>query len=186
MTLDNHPAPSPDDPGRLLTLTEAAALSGYSREALRLRVRRGRLPAVRGNDGLVRVKASDLTDLPPVTSDDPEDTPAVTPDDREDAWLEAQGQRAKATRARIDRARIELAGLRDRLEKEREVSAERATQLAVMEAKHQAAVEAQRVATEARERAEARLAVIEEELREARRPLWERLVLAIRGPKAAG
>ncbi|WP_338666267.1 helix-turn-helix domain-containing protein (plasmid) [Pararoseomonas sp. SCSIO 73927] len=175
-------APSaPDEPGRLLTLTEAATHSGYSREALRLRVRRGKLPAVRGNDRVVRIKASDLADLPPVSTDDQEDAEPATPDDRVDTYLEVQQHRGEAVRARLEAARIDLKGLRDRLDEERELSAERATQVAVAEARYQAAIQAQQVATEARQRAEARLAVIEEELREARRPLWERVIRAIRG-----
>src|SRR4051794_34699228 len=47
------------------TLTEAAARSGYTREALRLRVRRGKLRAVKGNDGVTRIDPAGLADLPP-------------------------------------------------------------------------------------------------------------------------
>src|SRR4051794_10656258 len=42
------------------TLTEAAARSGYTREALRLRVRRGKLRAVKGNDGVTRLDPTGL------------------------------------------------------------------------------------------------------------------------------
>ena len=43
---------------RLLTLAEAAALTGLSVEALRQRAKRRRLRTVKGNDGLVRVRLS--------------------------------------------------------------------------------------------------------------------------------
>jgi hypothetical protein len=50
----------------LLTLTEAAARSGYSREALRQRVRRGSLISQRRNtDGQIVIRVADLADIPP-------------------------------------------------------------------------------------------------------------------------
>src|SRR3954468_17881393 len=59
-----------DDQGHMTgaswpTLTEAAARSGYTREALRLRVRRRKLRAIKGNDGVVRIDPVGLADLPP-------------------------------------------------------------------------------------------------------------------------
>ena len=63
MTVDNQGRPG-DGPG-LLTLTEAAARTGYSRDALRQRIRRGKLSASKGNDGQIRIHARDLGDLPP-------------------------------------------------------------------------------------------------------------------------
>ncbi len=51
-------------PDRWLTLTEAAARTGHTREALRQRVRRETLPATKGNDGVVRVHLRNLADLP--------------------------------------------------------------------------------------------------------------------------
>jgi flagellar biosynthesis/type III secretory pathway protein FliH len=53
------------DPHRLVTLTQAAGLTGLSSEALRLRIKRGSLHAVRGNDGRHLVRVSDLADLTP-------------------------------------------------------------------------------------------------------------------------
>lgn len=49
----------------LITLREAASLSGYSINALKMRVRRGKLTAVRANDGMLRVRRDDVAGLPP-------------------------------------------------------------------------------------------------------------------------
>ena len=57
----DDPRPTIDN---LLTLTDAAAHTGHTREALRQRVKRGSLQAVKGNDGQVRVHLRDLADLP--------------------------------------------------------------------------------------------------------------------------
>jgi len=58
----------------LVTLTEAAARTGYSRAALKQRVQRGRLPAIKGNDGVLRVRVADLDCLPPMSPQSPDDT----------------------------------------------------------------------------------------------------------------
>src|SRR3954464_10949972 len=63
MTVDDQGRPG-DGPG-LLTLTEAAARTGYSRDALRQRIRRGTLGSSKGNDGQIRIHARALGDLPP-------------------------------------------------------------------------------------------------------------------------
>lgn len=52
-------------PDGWLTLTEAAERTGHTREAIRARIRRGSLPASKGNDGQFRVQARDLADLAP-------------------------------------------------------------------------------------------------------------------------
>src|SRR4051812_10484707 len=72
MTRDDQGRP-PDGP-EWLTLTDAAARSGYSRDALRQRIRRGTLPHTKDNVGQLRVRARDLADLPPpdTSPDDPE------------------------------------------------------------------------------------------------------------------
>lgn len=44
---------------RLLTLNEAAEATGLSVDALRKRIKRGRIRSHRGNDGLVRVRLDD-------------------------------------------------------------------------------------------------------------------------------
>ncbi len=58
-----------DTPGRSpdgwLTLTEVATRTGYTRDAIRQRVRRGVLRATKGNDGVLRVDAGNLADIPP-------------------------------------------------------------------------------------------------------------------------
>jgi len=53
-----------------VTLTEAAKLTGHSREALRLRVRRGKLEARKGNDGILRIERWRLNQLPPPDAED--------------------------------------------------------------------------------------------------------------------
>ncbi|WP_043367483.1 hypothetical protein [Belnapia sp. F-4-1] len=64
MAMDN-PGHTPAAP-EWLTLTEAAARSGHTREALRQRVRRGSLKARRRNtDGQTEIWAADLANLPP-------------------------------------------------------------------------------------------------------------------------
>lgn len=69
-------------PDGWLTLTEAAARTRYTREAIRQRVRRGSLPAIKGNDGQLRVQTRDLDDMPPpdATTDDPGQMNGATTD----------------------------------------------------------------------------------------------------------
>lgn len=57
--------PDATDRDRLVTLAEAASLSGLSSEAIRLRIRRKSLWSTRRNDGRTVVRARDLIDLPP-------------------------------------------------------------------------------------------------------------------------
>ncbi len=64
MTDDAQGRPGPAADGQL-TLTEAAARCGYTRAALRARIRRKSLSAVKGNDGQYRLQARDVDDLPP-------------------------------------------------------------------------------------------------------------------------
>jgi hypothetical protein len=47
-----------DDQPRLYTLNEASETTGLSVDALRQRIKRGKLRSVRGNDGLVRIRLS--------------------------------------------------------------------------------------------------------------------------------
>ena len=44
------------DPSSLYLLTEAAERTGLTVDAMRKRIRRGKLDTVKGNDGLVRVR----------------------------------------------------------------------------------------------------------------------------------
>lgn len=182
---------TPDDPGQLLTLTEAASFSGYSREALRLRVRRKKLPAVRGNDGMVRVKASDLADLPPSTPDDPEDDhPVHDGDELAEARLQlailqvdrdAEKRRADAAQTRVITLEEEVRDARALVDQRTQEVAQGQKAVGRAEALGEAARAAQAMAEAAAARAEGKVSILENELREARRPLWERVVRSLRG-----
>lgn len=159
----------PDSPW--LTLTEAAARTGHSREALRLRVRRGKLRAQEGrNDDPVRVNIRDLEDLrPPMTrSDHPVDRPidqwalAVTTD----MTLDMLAVTMDDLRTDLVKARTDL----DKAQADRLVDHGRAER-----AEAHAAAEAGRAAA-----AEARLAVVEAALAEVRTPWAIRVIAAWR------
>ena len=145
----------------LLTLTEAAAKSGYSREALRQRVRRGTLKSTRGNDGQYRIDARDLADLPPPepTTDDP----GRPGDDILDTLVGTVAD----LRAELAAARSAL----DAAQADRLVDRGRAER-----AEAEAAAERRRA-----EAAEARAAGAEAALAEARTPYLVRVIRAIRG-----
>src|SRR4051794_27397996 len=51
-----HLLPGHEPAGVYVSLAEAAALTGQHPEALRAKARRGRIPALRGNDGTWRVQ----------------------------------------------------------------------------------------------------------------------------------
>lgn len=161
MTQDDHVRP-PDD--QWMTLTEAAQRSGHTREALRQRVRRGTLPATKGNDGQLRIHTRDLTDLsPPDTTKDnqgQEDT-ATT-----DAALDALTVSQVDLRADLERTRTAL----DTVMIDRLADHGRAER-----AEAHAAAETARVSA-----VEARLAVAEAALAEARLPWVVRVIRAIR------
>src|SRR3954452_14427374 len=110
-----------DDQGHMTgaswpTLTEAAVRSGYTREALRLRVRRGKLRAVKGNDGVTRIDPAGLADLPPpeLSGEDdqgrPDDTEIVQTTD--DLALTVD-----VLRSSLDRALDDLGQARSALDK---------------------------------------------------------------------
>ena len=80
-----------DDQGRTTgaswpTLSEAAAQTGYSLEALRFRARRGKLRGIKGNDGVTRLDPAGLADLPPPeqSTDDPGRSEEVEPQPTQD------------------------------------------------------------------------------------------------------
>lgn len=169
MTADNHGQSG--DAG-WLTLTEAAARSGHSREALRQRVRRGKLRSQKGNDGVLRVHAAELADLPP-PEDSSEDNGASL-DDRQDAVEAVLRSTMDDLRATVDNLRTDLERTRTALDK---AQADRLDDHGRAErAEAQAAAEAARAET-----AERRLAAAEAALAEARTPWAVRLVRAIRG-----
>lgn len=161
MTQDDQGRP-PDD--QWMTLTEATQRSGHTREALRQRVRRGTLPATKGNDGQLRIQARDLADLPP---------PDTTTDDHgqgNDATTEAALAILVATvadlRADLERTRTTLeVALADRLADHGR--AERA----------EAQVKAEMACAAI---AETRLATVEVALAEARLPWIVRVIRAVR------
>ena len=166
-------------------LTEAAERTGLTVDALRKRIRRGRLETVKGNDGLVRVRLTsanmDALQLAegqprPSQADESGRTVAVLEAERDAARLAAakaegesatlreqvESERARAGKAEAERdaARVEASaerGRADRAEGERDAArAER---------------EAARVAAAA-EGGEAR--GLREALAEAWRPFWRR------------
>jgi hypothetical protein len=167
-----------DDQGHMTgaswpTLTAAAARSGYTREALRLRVRRGKLRAIKGNDGVVRIDPAGLADLPPpeLSVDDlgrPEE-PEIPP------AIDDQSLIVDVLRASLDRAMDDLGQARSALEKtndDRLVDRGRAERA-------EAWLEAEKARAAGME---ARLTAMEAELAEARLPWVVRVVRAIRRP----
>lgn len=163
-----------DDPGQPTwqTLTQAAASTGHSREALRQRVRRGTLAATRGNDGQLRVNGRDLADLPPpdaATTDDqgqPGDDAITLAMDVLRSTVDDLRSTLDNTQQALDSARLSLDKMQaDRLDDHGR--AERATALAEAEGVRAA-------------RAEARADQAEAALAQARTPLVIRLIQAIR------
>lgn len=151
MTDDAQGRPGPAADGQL-TLTEAAARCGYTRAALRARIRRKSLSAVKGNDGQYRLQARDVDDLPP-PDDGQHDDVAM------DAAMDILSSTVAGLRAALD---IATAGrLADHGRAER--------------AEAQAVAEASRAAV-----AEARLAAAEAALVEARQPWIVRVIRAVR------
>jgi len=159
------------DPGQSgwLTLTEAARRSGHSREALRQRVRRGRLRSQMGNDGQLRVREQDLADLPPTSTDDQGDSAPAVPETVLDVL-----------RATVDDLRSALNDTRQDLERTRTtLDAAQADRLVDRGRAERA--EAQAEAASARAAAaEARLAAAEAALAEARTPWTVRVVRGLR------
>jgi hypothetical protein len=152
-----------------LSLTEAARRTGHSREALRQRVRRGKLRAQMGNDGQLRINEQDLADLPPPSQVDQERPGSTAADTTLDVLRMAVDdlrstasdlrQALEHTRTALDTAQADHLVDRGR--------AERAEARAEAEAARATAAEARLVATEAA-------------LAEARTPWAVRVVRALR------
>jgi hypothetical protein len=149
-----------DQPTRY-TLPEAARLTGLSTEALRLRIRRGKLASVKGNDGLrVVLTSADIESIvagqerqqiPTDQADRPNATKAL--EDAVATLVEQFGQDRTELKA-------EAAKLRERIERaEAQTMTERGLRT---DAERRAAV------------AEAKLEAAEAALAEARRPFWRR------------
>ena len=155
-------------PDTWLTLTEAAARTGHTRDAIRQRIRRRSLPATKGNDGQLRVQARDLADLPPpdMSVDDPGQPANVTPDAAPDV-LPATLDDLRTT---VDDLRTTLAATLDKSRADHLADHGRAER-----AEAKAAAEATRANT-----LEVRLAVAEAALAEARTPWAIRVIRAWR------
>src|SRR4051794_17428917 len=157
------------DQQNLYTLAEAAQLTGLSTEALRLRIKRGKLEAEKGNDGhpRVRLTSANLEEFrrqidqqnSTLNRQDSNKTSNVIVLADAVMSLREQLERAEAAimveRARADRAEAELAAVRARA-----VQAERDREAA--------RVQAAEAAGEVRG--------LREALAEARRPFWRRWI----------
>ncbi len=164
-------------PDGWLTLSEAAARTGHTREAIRQRIRRGSLPATKGNDGQLRVQVRDLVDLPPpdVSTGDP-GQPGNANTDAAASVLLATLVDLRTTvddlRTTVDDLRTTLAATVDKAHADRLVDHGRAER-----AEAQAAAAADRAML-----AERRLAAAETALAEARTPWAVRVIRAWRRP----
>jgi chromosome segregation ATPase len=168
------------DQQNLYTLAEAAELTGLSTEALRLRIKRGKLEAKRGNDGQPRVQltSADLEDFrrqlaqqkPTLTRQDADRTNTVKAlEAAVEALREQSGRERAALQGELAIAREELARERERAERGEARAAEATLRLDGVR---------ERAATLAVEREEARIraARLEGELEALRRPWWRKLI----------
>jgi chromosome segregation ATPase len=159
------------DQPTLFLLTEAAERTGLTVDALRKRVKRGRLQTVKGNDGLVRVRltAADMASLRPA-----EVQPAAShPEEknRRDSALEAE---VAALRQRLDQLQAEREEARIRAAHAEGEAAALREAVAREIGRAEQAEEAHLAASERAAAAEAALADVREALEEARRPFWAR------------
>lgn len=152
-----------------MTLREAAARTGHTKDAIRQRVRRRSLRATKGNDGVVRVSARDLADLPP-----PDAFPDATTDDHGQAHMDALAATLDGLRTTLDKTMDNLGHTRSALD------AARADHLVAHGRAERAEAEAAASRTRA-EAAEARAANIELALSEARIPWAVKIIRAVRG-----
>jgi hypothetical protein len=159
------------DQPSLLLLTEAAERTGLTVDALRKRIRRGKLETVKGNDGLVRVRlttadmeALRLADSQPQPSQADESGRTIKALEAEAAALR---ERAEKAERRAERAEGESATLREQVEFERE-RAGRA------ESERDAARVEREAAKVAAASAEGEAKGLRLALEEARRPFWRR------------
>jgi chromosome segregation ATPase len=101
------------DQPNLFLLTEAAERTGLTVDALRKRVKRGKLQTVKGNDGLVRVRLTGA-DMASLRLDDGQPTASHSEEkSRRDSSLEAEvaalRQRVEQLQAEREEARIRAA-----------------------------------------------------------------------------
>ncbi len=154
------------DQPKLYTLAEASQLTGLSTEALRLRIKRGKLAAERGNDGHPRVR---------LTSADLEDFRRQL--DQQKSTLTRQSADITNTIKTLETA---VGALREQSSRERaaleaEVAAQR-ERAERAEAERDAARAEREAAKVAAAAAEGEAKGLREALAEARRPFWRRWV----------
>jgi excisionase family DNA binding protein len=99
------------DQERLLTLAEAAKFLGLSKDAIRMRVRRGTLRSQKGGNGVVYVFRGDLDATTDATAYEPTDEP------------EPQRE-VEASRELVDTLKEQVEDLRARLDRETEANRE--------------------------------------------------------------
>ena len=166
------------DQPNLYTLAEASQLTGLSTEALRLRIKRGKLEADKGNDGhpRVRLTSADLEDFrrqfdqhqPTLTRQYGNKANAIKVlGSGVDALREQLERERDAARLAVAKAEGESATLREQVESERG-RAERA------ERERDAARAEREAAKVAAAAAEGRAEGLRLALEEARRPFWRR------------
>jgi hypothetical protein len=169
MTTDDH-GQTQDAPWP--TLTEAAARTGYTREALRQRMRRGKLRAIKDNTSTLRLDPRDLADLPP--PDQAVGDHSQPENDSRDVALDVLGATVADLRSILDNLRQDLERTRLDLGQAQRHRLDDHGRAERSEA--EAATERARA-----ERAEARLAAAEAALAEVRTPLILRIIQAVRG-----
>jgi hypothetical protein len=97
---------------KLYLLSEAAERSGATVEAIRQRIRRGTLHAIKGNDGRVRVKLTDA-DIAALTAARPSERPSGQPDEDSSA-IKVLEVYVNALREDLARERADHAAERER------------------------------------------------------------------------
>ena len=151
----------------LHTLAEAAAMTGQTVDALRKKVRRGKLEAIRGNDGLVRVRLTeaDVASLRRDRVPDAGQPVAVSAEER----LAISELRASLRMLEEGREQAAQALDRERQRAERAETERDAARAEATAARERATAAEVRAAT-----VEGRLAGLQEALAEARKPIWRR------------
>lgn len=126
------PAAGYTDP--VYTLAEASRLTGLSVDALRQRIKRGRLQTVPGNDGLVRVRLTmaELEATRPVETRQPDQPEAGQADDK-DQTIKALQDDATSLREALSRERERADQAEERATTATALAEDRAAQLRQIE-----------------------------------------------------
>ncbi len=147
--------------GSVHTLADAARLTGLSVDALRQRIKRGKLEQVTGNDGLVRVRLPMASlNAKRLDADVQADRTLSDQVDDKDQTIKVLQDHLTSLREQVVAKDAEILGLRDRvgrLEEERDI-----VRIEREDARIAAA------------RAEGEATALREALAEARRPPWRR------------